>query len=305
MGYYVFGPVPSRRLGRSLGVDLVPCKTCSFDCTYCQLGRTTQKTLERRAWLPINVVLKQLETRLSSKPDYITISGSGEPTLHSQIGELIARIKTLTDIPVAVLTNGSLLWQKKVRDQILAADLVLPSLDAGDDETFFAVNRPHVDLKLDKVVQGLVDLRQEFRFTYWLEVLLVDGVNSQPPALDNLVAGVQRIRPDRVQINTVVRPPVENTAVGLPQSKLAELALRFGPNAEVIADFKKAFEHPEIDAGLRDVLSLIERRPCSLDDILRGLGMHRDEALKYTNRLLSQHRIQTRQIKDRTFFLLC
>jgi wyosine [tRNA(Phe)-imidazoG37] synthetase (radical SAM superfamily) len=244
-----------------------------------------------------------LEARLSSKPDYITLSGSGEPTLHSKIGELIARIKTLTDIPVAVLTNGSLLWQKEVRDQILAADLVLPSLDAGDGKTFFTVNRPHVDLKLDKIVQGLVDLRREFRGAYWLEVLLVDGVNAEPHALDRLIDCVQHIGPDRVHINTVVRPPAETAAVGLSRSKMAELAPRFGPHAEVIADFTKAFEHPEMVVGLRDVLSLIERRPCSLNDVVRGLGMHRDEALKYISRLMSRGRIQAKQTENRTYYV--
>ena len=125
MRSYVFGPVPSRRLGRSLGVDLVPYKTCSFDCVYCQLGKTTQKTIERREWVPIDAVVEQLETRLSSKPDYITLSGSGEPTLHSRIGELIGRIKALTSTPIAVLTNGTLLWQEELRSQIMDADLIL------------------------------------------------------------------------------------------------------------------------------------------------------------------------------------
>jgi wyosine [tRNA(Phe)-imidazoG37] synthetase (radical SAM superfamily) len=300
----VFGPVPSRRLGRSLGVDLVPYKTCSFDCVYCQLGITTQKTIERREWVPIDAVVEQLEARLSSKPDYITLSGSGEPTLHSRIGELIARIKDLTNTPIAVLTNGSLLWQKELRAQIMGADLILPSLDAGDDRTFIAVNRPHAALKHDAIVQGLFDMRQEFGGAYWLEVLLVDGINSQPPALDSLVGCVERIQPGRVQLNTVVRPPAEPGVAGLSQSKMAGLALRFGPHAEVIADFSKAFEHPDMAAGLRDVLSLLERRPCSIEDVAHGLGMHRDEAIKYINRLVSQGQIRAEHTKDRTYYLV-
>jgi wyosine [tRNA(Phe)-imidazoG37] synthetase (radical SAM superfamily) len=304
MRSYVFGPVPSRRLGRSLGVDLVPYKICSFDCVYCQLGKTAQKTIERREWAPIDAVVKQVETRLSSKPDYITLSGSGEPTLHNRIGELIALIKTLTNTPIAVLTNGSLLWQRELRTQIMDADLILPSLDAGDDETFIAVNRPHPALKHDTIVQGLIDMRQEFGGAYWLEVLLVDGINSQPSALDSLVACVERIEPDRVQLNTVVRPPAEPDATGLSQSKMAELALRFGPHAEVIADFSKAFEHPDMAAGLQDVLSLVERRPCSIEDVAHGLGMHRDEVIKYINRLISQDQIRVQHTKDHTYYLV-
>ena len=300
----VFGPVPSRRLGRSLGVDLVPYKTCSFDCIYCQLGKTTQKTIERREWVPIDAVVEQLETRLSSKPDYITLSGSGEPTLHSRIGELIVRIKALTTTPIAVLTNGSLLWQKELRAQIMDADLILPSLDAGDDEIFNAVNRPHAALKHDAIVQGLIDMRQEFRGIYWLEILLVEGVNSQPSALDSLAACVKHIKPDRVQLNTVVRPPADPDVTGLSQSKMAELALRFCPHAEVIADFSKALDHPDMMAGLRDVLSLLERRPCSIEDVAYGLGMHRDEVIKYTNRLVSRGQIQVKHTKDGTYYLI-
>jgi len=123
---YIFGPVPSRRLGRSLGVDLVPFKTCTYDCIYCQLGRTTNKTAERREWVPLNEVLAELQDKLATKPDYITLSGSGEPTLYSRLDDLIDRIRSMTDVPVAVLTNGSLLWQKEVRRQLMDAHLVIP-----------------------------------------------------------------------------------------------------------------------------------------------------------------------------------
>jgi len=138
---HVFGPVSSRRLGRSLGVDLVPLKTCTYDCIYCQLGRTTLKTTERREWVPLDLVLEQVQAKLATEPDYITLSGSGEPTLFSRVGELIGRIKDVTDIPVAVLTNGSLLWQKAVRDDLQQADVVIPSLDAGNERMFRYVNR--------------------------------------------------------------------------------------------------------------------------------------------------------------------
>ena len=300
----IFGPVPSRRLGRSLGVDLVPFKTCSFDCVYCQLGKTTQKTIERREWVPIEAVVEQLEKRLSSKPDYITLGGSGEPTLHSRIGELIAHIKALTTTPIAVLTNGSLLWQKELRAQIMDADLIMPSLDAGDNNTFLSVNRPHAALKYDAIIQGLIDMRREFSKIYWLEILLVEGINSQLSTLDSLAALVKHIKPDRVQLNTAVRPPAEPNIIGLSQSKMAELALRFCPQAEVIADFSKAFEHPDMVAELREILSLLERRPCSIEDIAHGLGMHRGEVIKYINRLVSRGQIQERHRKGHIYYLV-
>ncbi|NQT19895.1 MAG: radical SAM protein, partial [Planctomycetes bacterium] len=156
MSKYIFGPVPSRRLGRSLGVDVVPLKTCSYDCIYCQLGNTTCKTVERKEWVPLDDVVLELKDRLSSRPDYITLSGSGEPTLYSRVAELIDRIKVMTDVPVAVLTNGSLLWQEEVRRQLMKADLVIPSLDAGDEVMFRLVNRPHEDVSFERMLAGLV-----------------------------------------------------------------------------------------------------------------------------------------------------
>jgi len=156
---YVFGPVPSRRIGRSLGVDLVPFKTCTYDCIYCQLGSTTNRTLERREWVPMDAVLEELKSKLVCCPDYITLSGSGEPTLYSRLGELIEHIQAMSGVPVAVLTNGSLLWQKEVREEVSLADLVLPSLDADNDDNFQFINRPHPGITFDQMVEGLVAYR--------------------------------------------------------------------------------------------------------------------------------------------------
>jgi wyosine [tRNA(Phe)-imidazoG37] synthetase (radical SAM superfamily) len=162
MSSQIFGPVPSRRLGRSLGVDLVPLKTCTYDCIYCQLGRTTCKTMERKEWVPLDGVLESLKEKLSSKPDYITLSGSGEPTLYSRIDKLIDQIKAMTDVPVAVLTNGSLLSHEDVRKQLMAADLVIPSLDAGDEAMFRLINRPHEEISFPQMLDGLIDFAAIF-----------------------------------------------------------------------------------------------------------------------------------------------
>src|SRR6056297_1549283 len=175
----IFGPVPSRRLGRSLGVDLIPFKTCSYDCIYCQLGHTTCKTVERKEWLPLQTVMEDLKPKLALNPDWITLSGSGEPTLYSRLDELIAGIHEVTNVPVAVLTNGSLLWKPDLRRQISKADLVIPSLDGGDPETFQTINCPSPNISFEAMREGLIAFRQEFINPYWLEILLLEGINAE------------------------------------------------------------------------------------------------------------------------------
>jgi wyosine [tRNA(Phe)-imidazoG37] synthetase (radical SAM superfamily)/predicted Fe-Mo cluster-binding NifX family protein len=223
---YVFGPVPSRRLGRSLGVDLVPFKTCTYDCVYCQLGHTTFKTAQRRAWVPVHKVLAEVRAALGSEPEWITLAGSGEPTLHCGLGAVIKGIKQLTSTPVAVLTNGSLFWQPQVRDDLAAADLVMPSLDAPDAALFRRVNRPHHAIGFGRMVDGLGRFRRKFRGLYWLEVFLLDGVTSSDADVERLAALADGIAPDLVQLNTVARPPAEPTAAGVPAQTLERLAGR-------------------------------------------------------------------------------
>ena len=282
---HIFGPVPSRRLGRSLGVDLVPYKTCSYDCVYCQIGRTTDITLKRAEWVSADAILEELALRLDSKPDYVTLSGSGEPTLYSRLGELIRRIKRITDIPVAVLTNGSLLWRVDVRRDLREADLVVPSLDAGRAETFARVNRPPPGLSYDFMLAGLVAFRDVFQGQYWLEVLLVQGVNDSDEEIRAIADAAKRIRPDRVQLNTVTRPPAEGSMRPVTKQRIEELAGFFDPPAEIIADFK---EKPGADArtaGDDAIIEMLLRRPCTLDDIAGGLGLHRNEIVKRLGKL--------------------
>jgi len=298
----IFGPVPSRRLGRSLGVDLVPFKTCSYDCIYCQLGRTTRKTVERREWVPLEDILAELDGKLATRPDYITLSGSGEPTLYSRLDELIAGIRERTDVPVAVLTNGSLLWRDEVRRQLLGAHLVVPSLDAGDEALFHAVNRPHESLSFRQVLEGLIAFREEYDGQYWLEVFLLAGHTAVEAEVRKIIDCVARIRPDRVQLNTATRPTAEDFAVAVPPARLAEIAARFNPPAEVIADFRGVHAQSEFQAGHDSVLDLLRRRPCTLDDVAAGLGLHRNEAIKYLDELAARGRVETRSVGGRTYY---
>ena len=293
MSSYGFGPVPSRRLGRSLGVDLVPFKTCTYDCIYCQLGPTTCKTVRREARAPLDDVLADLEGRLDARPDYVTLSGSGEPTLFSRIGELIDRIRQITEIPVAVLTNGSLLWREDVRRQLLKADLVIPSLDAGDEAVFRAVNRPHHSISFEKMLGGLIEFRREFRGEYWLEVFLLAGYTSEEAEVAKIVGCADRIGPDRVQLNTVARPPAEDFALGVARRRLDELAAMFHPAAEVVAEFDDFSGQPALAANRNQVLDLLRRRPCSIGDVAAGLGLHRNEVVKYVEALHAEALVES------------
>jgi len=301
---YLYGPVPSRRLGLSLGIDIVPLKNCTLDCVYCQLGKTTDKTIERKDYVPIKAVLAELKDKLNEglKADFITISGSGEPTLHLRLGELIEGIKKITDIPVAVMTNGTLLYRQDVRTDCAKADVVVPSLDAGDANTFRKVNRPHRDISIEKLVDGLCKFRKEFSGQIWLEVFLIEGLNTDTAEIDKIKGLIQRISPDKVQLNTAVRPTAEAGVKKVDAEKLGTIASRIGEGCEVVADFLSRHTRKHIDSKSEDILSMLKRRPCSLNDICSGLSIHPDEALKYITELREQGAINSEEKTGKIFF---
>ena len=304
---YVYGPVPSRRLGRSLGIDLVPFKTCTYDCIYCQLGRTTNLTVARKRYVPAEILVAECRRALETKrtPDIISLAGSGEPTLNSAIGEVIRGIKACTEIPVAVLTNGALLWQKDVQEALMAADLVLPSLDAGHDLLFQNVNRPHPELSFGQMVDGLAEFTRRFSGEVWLEVLLLAGLTDTRTEVDRIAAHADRIQPTRVQLNTVCRPPSETAASAVPIGRLQALAARFRCPVDIVSHDTHDATAPEpgdtIEAA--DIIAMIGRRPCTVADVANGLGIHRSEALKHLEALVASHQLK-RVAKDRQAFYI-
>ena len=304
MGDYTYGPVPSRRLGRSLGVDLVPLKTCNFNCIYCQLGPTPQTTVERRDYVPVEAVVEDVRRRLEGcpRPDYITLAGSGEPTLLSHFGEVASGIRRFSDVPLALLTNGALFFRPEVRAECDALDLVLPSLDAGDEETFQRINRPHPELTFERVVEGLVALREEFEGQVWLEVFIVDGVNSSDQQIGRIRSFVDRIDPHRVQVNNPVRPTAEAFLSGPPSDRLHEICAMLGPRAEIIAPAATVELTADATAHKEEVLALLLRRPCTLEDIVTGLGIHRNEVIKHVQALLDADAIRRRQRLYETYY---
>jgi wyosine [tRNA(Phe)-imidazoG37] synthetase (radical SAM superfamily) len=303
---YVYGPVPSKRLGRSLGIDLVPFKTCSYDCVYCQLGRTTDKTIQRKQYVAADAIIGELEQRLTSveRPDYISLAGSGEPTLNSDIGDLIGSIKKLTDIPVAVLTNGSLLWMQEVQDALMGADVVLPSLDAGDEGLFERVNRPHPDIPFERMVDGLTTFTRRFPGEVWLEALLLRGITGTAAEAAKIAALVELIGPARVQLNTAWRPPAEADVHPLSMGELTALAALFPGGAEVVGSDipEESGERELAHARDADILALVRRRPCTAADVAVGLGVHVTEALKHLEVLVSTGVVAPRVVEGRVFY---
>ncbi|MCD6405979.1 MAG: radical SAM protein [Planctomycetes bacterium] len=299
---YVYGPVPSRRLGRSLGVDLVPFKTCSYDCIYCQLGRTTNKTVECREWFPLDDVLRDVAAHLDSKPDFITLSGSGEPTLYSRIRQLVSRIRDMTDTSIAIITNGSLLWKESVRESLLGVDLVVPSLDAAGEETWRRVNRPHNALSFDTMVEGLEGLRREFKGDYWLEVLLLEGITATDDEVRRIAEIAARINPDKIHLNTSMRPPAESFARPVSRADMERFAGIIGEKAVVVADFEAQGPEGDFSARKADVLALLQRRPCTLKDVAAGLGVHHNEAIKYLDELSREGTVESRLRDGKTYY---
>ncbi len=304
---YLFGPVPSRRLGISLGVDLVPHKVCSLDCVYCECGATTKLTLDRKEYILYDRVIKELDHYFTHNPDpdYITFSGSGEPTLNVRFGDVMEFIKQRKpDIPVAVLTNGTLLHQEQVRKELLKADVVLPSLDAATETTFRKLNRPHHDLNLEEYIRGLEQFRKEYSGKLWLEVLILPGYNNDETNLNHLKVAFQKIQPDKIQLNTLDRPGTMNDLSAADQAELQRIVDFWQlENVEIIA---KPPERKNIKSYRKDretaILETISRRPCTLEDLAKILGLHANEVNKYLSVLEASGKVKTVSQKRGVFY---
>jgi len=295
---YLFGPVPSRRLGMSLGVDLVPHKVCSLNCIYCECGSTTKLTIDRKEYVPYDIVIQELEHyfKNNTSPDYITFSGSGEPTLNSRIGEIIQFIKrNIPGIPIAVLTNGTLLYQQQVRKELLDANVVLPSLDAVSDLTFRKINRPFHNLNIDQYIQGIVNFRTEFKGKIWLEVFIIPGYNDNKNDLYLLKNAFERINPDSLQLNALDRPGAVSKIRSASYDELQNIVNYWQlDNIEIVA---KSPTRKEIKSYREDyestILETIQRRPCTLDDLAKILGLHINEINKYLDVLEADSKIES------------
>jgi len=291
----VFGPVPSRRLGRSLGIDPVPLKTCNWNCVYCQLGRTRRWCRERQEFITPRTILNDLEKALAEHPaetiDWVTFVGGGEPTLHSGLGWLIRRAKERTNLPVAVITNGSLLSDPGVRDELFAADVVLPSLDAGTPNLYRRLNRPAPVFRFERQLEGLVRFGEQTPGRVWLEVMLVHGMNDNEAALHAIAACIDTVRPDEVHLMLPLRPAAE-AWVRPPDAAAIERALSIlGPRARV-PDAGAGQVHLQAGTELPTaLLAVIARHPLREVEVLAAVDEGRSaEALRALQSLAAEGR---------------
>ena len=303
---HIFGPVPSRRLGISLGLDIIPFKTCSLNCLYCECGPTNHLTIERQSFFPAGELIEELGSVLPHIPhlDYITFSGSGEPTLNSDLGWMIAEIKKLSAVPLAMLTNGTLLYLDAVRRDLGLADIILPSLDAATPNAFTRINQPHPGLQLGRIIDGLVALRRDFPGLIWLEVFIVKGVNDREKEVSALHAAIERIKPDKVQLNTLDRPPA---FPGVQSAAFADLERIRAQWADLPVEIiKRTGRREEILAFSRNLenslLNTIRRRPLTLADLVALTGKEEYELRQYLDVLEKEEKIKAVIVEQKIFF---
>ena len=258
-------------------METIPTKTCSFACIYCQAGKTTVNTDKRDEYIKAKDIIVELETMLLEKDlHYITFSGSGEPTLNSKIGVIIKRIKELTDVPVCVITNSSLIWRKDVQRDLRLADLVIPSLDSAVQETFEKINHPVKGITVEKIISGLAKFKKNYSGEMRLEIMLVKGLNDTPDEIAKLKEAMEKIQPDFIDMNTVVRPPVEKSAKALDMKDLQRIVGFFGENAKIVSSFDKTAHSEPGDDLEEEVYQLVRRRGITLNDLVTGFGMHKE-----------------------------
>lgn len=301
----LFGPVPSRRLGISLGVDLVRHKTCSLDCVYCECGATTHLTTKRNEYVSVARVKKELAAYLSchKRIDHITFSGSGEPTLNEGIGDVIEFLKS--DFPqykVALLTNSTLFDQAAVRRQVKDADVVMASLDTATDARFKAVNRPHPMLDLSAIIDGIGEFRKMFTGRLLMECFLVNGSNDVMDELHQLKAVLNRIRADGILLNTLDRPGTEAWVQPVEADRLKNIS-DFLEGAEIIT---YRATPPETAVGHEDLLerlvSTIRRRPYTAQDVSRIMGLDVETVQHALEQLVASGRFVVKRMNRGRFY---
>jgi wyosine [tRNA(Phe)-imidazoG37] synthetase (radical SAM superfamily) len=306
---FVYGPVPSRRLGQSLGIDLLPFKTCNYQCIYCQLGRTTHFTNFRRDFFSKKDIIGEMESAIilnEERTDYITFVGSGEPTLYKSLKALINFAKNISNKPVCVITNGSLLYNQEVQEALLLADVVLPSFDAGDKKNFIKINRPHPSLDFNDILQGFINFRNRYVGKFWIEIMIMKGINDDHTNLQKIKKEIDLINPDRIDVNVPIRPPTESW-VKIPDMEVINII------EEIFGDYydMNYSEYGEFNLYStnfkKELLALIKRHPMRQNQIIETFStpcFKEEDIIKNLKSLESQYKIKNIIYNDNIFWQL-
>ncbi len=305
---YLFGPVPSRRLGISLGVDLIPYKTCDLDCLYCESGATTDHTVKRAEYYPLSEIKEELRHYLSGSPklDYITFSGAGEPTLYSRMGELITFIKQeFPAYQIALITNTTLFHDPEVRKEVEEVDLIVPSFDAADQKTFEKINRPVKELKIEEILGGFLTFTETFKGKIWAEIFIVQGVNDKLEVLENLKEWMDKFNPEKIQINSLDRPGTVEGLEKADMDTLLRVKTVMGEKAEIVVRRETRLEMDAFDGNVEDTITKTLRiRPMTIKDLSSATGLHELEIGKYLGILEEEEKITVKITGGHLFYTL-
>ncbi|MBF0361443.1 MAG: radical SAM protein [Oligoflexia bacterium] len=324
----IFGPIKSRRLGISLGIDLIPRKVCSLDCVYCECGKTLTLSTKRKEFFKFKSTISEIDSFFMANPnlqtDYITFSGHGEPTLYSKIGEIISYLKQkYPQYKVALLTNSTLLYQEDLRKELLPLDLIVPSLDAVSESAFNKINRPHSQLTVDMVLDGLLKFRQEFSGQFWVEVFIIPGINDSTEEIVSIKEWLTKINPHKIQLNTLDRPGTESSIRTPTISELENLQKLFEPfeveiynskwneihsssslSSTLSSSTSNSTSSTSNNSNIEDaIINTIKRRPCTLEDLKVALGANNTTlTIESTLKILFEKKIITSRKEDRGEF---
>lgn len=293
----VFGPVLSKRLGNSLGIDVIPHKTCSYNCIYCQLGSEENTITDLTNYYSVDEIIYELkEALLNNKNiDYITFTGSGEPTLYKDLKKLIYEIKQITDIPVCIITNGSLLYKQEMRSNLLLADLIIPSLDAGNEDAFKLIDNPNKEIDFDKMVEGLIEFKKVFKGEYWLEIFLLKDINDNEDELDDIIKIVKKIKPDRIQLITATRRVANEKAKALSDEELKKIKKYFNARCDIEIDIPNISENHKGNKRILtedDIVNFLIRQPDTAYIIAKSFNENERKVKELLDLLIKKNKVR-------------
>lgn len=311
---YLYGPIPSRRLGVSLGIDPIPHKTCPLNCIYCECGATNNFTLERKEYIPTDAILEEISRFLDENPapDYITFSGSGEPTLHSRLGFMISSLKQkYPHIKIAVLTNSIMLYSEKLQNELLGADLIAPSLDAVTESVFKRIDVPVPGVDIASIPLHLQEFARNFlaqpNKALWMEIFVVEGLNTTPQEIEAFIDVFKNMPYTKIQLNRLDRIGTVRTLTPASMESMEAVKTAFIKaglhDVEIIGKCKKREEIKKYRHNLEEsILETLGRRSHSFDDLMDITGLDDEHLGSYLDVLTAEHKLEAGIIEGRVVY---